>query len=69
MNHKSKTALRFGVSALIVLLAAGCSLPDNSDAAGHKACEKHGNLVNKFGPIGMAGNALFMCSDGSVRWK
>ena len=26
MNHKTKTALRIGVSALIVLLAAGCNM-------------------------------------------
>jgi hypothetical protein len=26
MNNKTKTALRFGVSALIVLLAAGCTM-------------------------------------------
>ena len=69
MNHKTKTALFFSASVLMVLLAAGCSVPDNSDAAGEKACKEHGNLVEKFGPVVIIGKALFLCSDGSVRWK
>lgn len=69
MNHKTKTALRFGVSALIVLLG-GCSGNEGQVAREKKVCAKNDGFYSFIVVVSGVGNTkLFLCRDGSVRWK
>lgn len=43
MNHNTKTALRFGVSALIVLLGA-CAVEPVEIKMAEKTCSAHGGI-------------------------